>query len=128
MSELTPIQEFVRHRIAGEARGDRSLYLGNDTLTAEATASFARDPRGVHVPVARDAEERIAPSPALKPELIMSPQPIYGVTTGFGDSVIRQISPQKAAALQGNLVVFHLNGIGPTAAPEVVRATLLVRA
>ena len=67
-------------------------------------------------------------SVALKHELIATKQPIYGVTTGFGDSAIRQISPDKAGALQNNLIDYHLNGSGPLAAPDVVRATLLVRA
>ena len=38
------------------------------------------------------------------------------------------ISPDKVVALQRNLVRYHLNGSGPDAAPDVVRATMLVRA
>src|SRR5262245_27771283 len=116
MNDITPIGA-ARHRRAGDPRSERVLSLGDDTLTSEATARFARDPEGVHLRVARDAEERIAGSAALKHELIATRQPIYGVTTGFGDSVIRQISPDKASVLQSNLVVYHLNGIGPAAAP-----------
>jgi len=64
----------------------------------------------------------------LKLELIATGQPIYGVTTGFGDSVTNQIAPEKAAELQRNLVRYHLNGTGPIAPAEVIRATLLIRA
>ncbi|MFC9295003.1 histidine ammonia-lyase [Streptomyces sp. NPDC057011] len=64
----------------------------------------------------------------LKQNLIDTGQPIYGVTTGFGDSVTNQIAPQKAAELQRNLIRYHLNGTGPLAPSEVVRATLLIRA
>ncbi|MDX3537515.1 aromatic amino acid ammonia-lyase [Streptomyces sp. MB09-01] len=64
----------------------------------------------------------------LKQTLIETGQPIYGVTTGFGDSVTHQIAPNKAAELQRNLIRYHLNGTGPLAPAEVVRATLLIRA
>ena len=104
------------------------LWLGGDTLTIEATAKFSRDPNGKNVRVDGRIDERIERSVALKHELIATRQPIYGVTTGFGDSAFRQISPDKSAALQSNLIDYHLNGSGPFAAPDVVRATLLVRA
>jgi histidine ammonia-lyase/phenylalanine ammonia-lyase len=64
----------------------------------------------------------------LKQELLHSEIPIYGVTTGFGDSCIRQIAPEKAGELQRNLIMYHLNGVGPISAPEVARATMLIRA
>jgi phenylalanine ammonia-lyase len=55
-------------------------------------------------------------------------EPMYGITTGFGDSVGRQISAAKTARLQHNLVTYHLNGVGPDAGSDVVRATMLIRA
>jgi histidine ammonia-lyase len=56
-------------------------------------------------------------------KLIAHRKAVKWVTTGFGDSVTNQIAPGKAARLQR-----HLNGTGPLAHEEVVRATLLVRA
>jgi len=64
----------------------------------------------------------------LKWQLLEERQPIYGVTTGFGDSVRRRIGPQKAADLQRNMVRYHLNGVGPRSEPEIVRAAMLIRA
>jgi histidine ammonia-lyase len=108
---------------------DRDVcFLGEDSLTVEATARFAREPARKTIQLAHSAEERIERSVALKHHLIATHQPIYGVTTGFGDSAIRQISPEKTSALQNNLIVYHLNGSGPVAAPDVVRATMLLRA
>ena len=43
------------------------------------------------------------------------------MTTGFGDSAHRQISADKAAALQRNLLRFLRVGTGQTAPAEVVR-------
>ena len=54
--------------------------------------------------------------------------PIYGVTTGFGDSAHRQISPTKAGRLQQNLLRGLGCGTGPMASPEVTRVTMLLRA
>jgi histidine ammonia-lyase/phenylalanine ammonia-lyase len=50
------------------------------------------------------------------------------VTTGFGDSSGRQISADKAVALQRNLLRFLRVGTGAIAPDEVIRATMLIRA
>ncbi|WNI23330.1 aromatic amino acid ammonia-lyase [Streptomyces sp. ITFR-16] len=50
------------------------------------------------------------------------------MTTGFGGSADHQVSPRRAARMQRNLILYHLNGVGPWAAAEVVRATVLIRA
>ena len=65
---------------------------------------------------------------ALKHDLIAREIPIYGVTTGFGDSAHRQIAPEKAAQLQQNMLRFLGAGTGQIASPEVTRATMLFRA
>jgi histidine ammonia-lyase/phenylalanine ammonia-lyase len=67
-------------------------------------------------------------SRALKQSLIEREIPIYGVTTGFGDSAHRQISSAKAGKLQQNILRFMGVGTGPLAPPEVVRVTMLLRA
>jgi phenylalanine ammonia-lyase len=74
------------------------------------------------------AARAIEASERLKEELLQEEIPIYGVTTGFGDSCIRQVDSARASALQRNLVLYHLNGVGPIAADDVTRATMLIRA
>ena len=104
------------------------LRIGADTLTVEDVADVAS--RGTMPSFLFDDAERdrVERSVAQKNRLIESGQPIYGVTTGFGDSNTHQISPRKAAELQRNLIVYHLVGSGPVADPAIVRATMLVRA
>lgn len=51
--------------------------------------------------------------------------PIYGVTTGFGDSGGRLVPTDKVAALQGNLIQYLLCGTGATLPREACRATTL---
>ena len=50
------------------------------------------------------------------------------MTTGFGDSAHRQISPAKTASLQQNVLRFMGCGTGPITSPEVVRVMMLLRA
>ena len=50
------------------------------------------------------------------------------MTTGFGDSAHRQISPEKTSRLQQNILRFMGVGTGPIAPPEVARVTMLLRA
>ncbi|QQQ79550.1 aromatic amino acid lyase [Saccharothrix sp. 6-C] len=102
------------------------VVLDGSDLTVDRIAAVAR----LRVPVglAPRAEDRMLASARFKDELVDSGIPLYGVTTGFGDSVTRQVSPAKAAELQRNLVLYHLNGTGPTTAPDVTRATMVIRA
>ncbi|MEV5679099.1 MULTISPECIES: HAL/PAL/TAL family ammonia-lyase [unclassified Streptomyces] len=101
-----------------------SLTL-HDVVRLARPASREPAVRAVLHPGAVTAAER---SVRLRDRLMAERKPIYGVTTGFGDSVTNQISPERAAQLQHNLIRYHLNGVGPNAPADVVRATLLIRA
>lgn len=89
---------------------------------------MARNPSASVVRLSPDAARLVARSETLKWRLLEEGQPVYGVSTGFGDSVRRQIAPAKATELQRNMVQYHLNGVGADAPAEVVRATMLIRA
>lgn len=54
-------------------------------------------------------------------------EPIYGVTTGFGDSNFRRIAPQQSEQLQQNLVRYLTCGSGPLLRRPVRRAICLFR-
>jgi histidine ammonia-lyase/phenylalanine ammonia-lyase len=103
--------------------------LGNDTLTTADVAWGARAPQqDVRTRIDGEAAARMAASVASRDKLIATHRPIYGVTTGFGDNGQFHIGPAKTAELQRNLITYHLNGTGPTASEDTVRATMLVRA
>lgn len=53
--------------------------------------------------------------------------PIYGVTTGFGDSCDRAVRPEDAEVLQDNLISYLLAGTGPLLSEEVGRSVLFFR-
>ncbi|MGZ4174052.1 MAG: aromatic amino acid lyase, partial [Solirubrobacteraceae bacterium] len=106
---------------------DRSLLdLDGASLTIEDALEVARGNRTVRV--SEHAAHAVRASRDLKQALIASEIPIYGVTTGFGDSAHRQISPDKAGRLQQNILRFMGVGTGPIAPPEVARVTMLLRA
>jgi phenylalanine ammonia-lyase len=102
------------------------LDLDGATLTIPDALEVSRGDRTVRL--SERAAEAVRASCSLKHELIAREIPIYGVTTGFGDSAHRQISPAKAGQLQQNILRFMGVGTGPIAPPEVARVTMLLRA
>lgn len=119
----------MHQRASGSEEVDADVIrLGVDELTVGRIKRYARRRGAASVELPPEARARVNQSNALKHELIRTKQPIYGVTTGFGDSATRQISPEKAVSLQANLVLYHLNGSGAEADPATVRATMLIRA
>jgi phenylalanine ammonia-lyase len=102
------------------------LELDGTGLTIEDALDVSRRDRTVRL--SEDAVDAVRASRVLKEDLIAREIPIYGVTTGFGDSAHRQISPAKTGKLQQNIIRFMGCGTGPIAPPEVARVTMLLRA
>jgi phenylalanine ammonia-lyase len=106
--------------------GRTALELDGASLTIRDALEVSR--RGRTVQLSERAARAVSASQRLKDELIAKEIPIYGVTTGFGDSAHRQISAGKTARLQQNILRFMGCGTGPIAPPEVARVTMLLRA
>ncbi len=104
------------------------INLDGKSLSIEQIVAVARRDASVRLSDDPTVGAAIQASFQLKEKLIEDRLPIYGVTTGFGDSVHRQISPEKAAALQTNMIQFLGCGTGAYAPVEIARATVLVRA
>nr|HMN68161.1 aromatic amino acid ammonia-lyase [Bdellovibrionales bacterium] len=77
--------------------------------------------------VSSDALEGVKRSHAKLLSFLESGIPIYGVTTGFGDSGKRAISRLQSEELQRNLVSYLLCGSGPVLPVHAARAALLIR-
>lgn len=60
--------------------------------------------------------------------LAASGRTVYGLNTGCGPLVDRPVPAADAARFQLNLLRSHASGLGPAHGPDVVRATILVRA
>ncbi|MEV0675134.1 aromatic amino acid ammonia-lyase [Actinosynnema sp. NPDC050436] len=106
----------------------RAIELDGHRLSVADVVTTARARGRQDLRLADDAVLAMEDSLRLRHKLLEEGTPVYGVTTGFGDSADRHISAEKAARLQHNLVRYHLNGVGPVADGDVVRATMLIRA
>src|SRR5690606_29522693 len=63
----------------------------------------------------------------LDDKIKTSPQPIYGINTGFGSLYNRNIPPDQLEKLQDNLVKSHASGTGPSVPDEIVRLMLFLK-
>ncbi len=56
------------------------------------------------------------------------PEPIYGITTGFGSLCNKSISNSELGQLQKNLVMSHACGTGDEVRPEIIKMMMLLKA
>ncbi|GLY33002.1 aromatic amino acid ammonia-lyase [Kineosporia sp. NBRC 101731] len=95
-------------------------------LTAERLESLAGTAR-VEVDLYPEAEQRMTAARNGLLELLAAGTPVYGATTGFGPHVRYPADGDPSA--QGASLIAHLaSGTGDPVEPELVRATILVRA
>lgn len=111
----------------GTGPDGETLRIGAGDLDLDTVVDVARR-AGARCELDAGALGRMRRSCRVKLDALAHGAPIYGVTTGFGDSANRQIAPERAARMQQNMIRYHRNGTGPPAPPEVVRATMLIRA
>ena len=71
--------------------------------------------------------DRTAKARAVVDRLAASPEPAYGISTGFGALATTQIPVERREQLQRSVVRSHAAGSGPMVEPEVVRAMMLLR-
>ncbi|MEO5974286.1 MAG: histidine ammonia-lyase [Ilumatobacteraceae bacterium] len=59
--------------------------------------------------------------------LALSPEPVYGISTGFGALATRHVAPELRAQLQRSLIRSHAAGLGDPVERDVVRALIALR-
>ncbi|KAB8193188.1 histidine ammonia-lyase [Nonomuraea phyllanthi] len=106
-------------------RDNGVVNVGPEPLTFGDVVEVAR--HGAPVRLTDDALAAIAAARQRVDELAESPQPAYGISTGFGALATRHIDPALRAQLQRSLVRSHAAGNGPEVETEVVRALMLLR-
>ncbi|MET8013758.1 histidine ammonia-lyase [Streptomyces sp. NPDC005271] len=102
-----------------------SVVVGTSGTTAEDVIAVARG--AARVEVSREALAAVAAARQVIDDLAAKPEPVYGVSTGFGALAVRHISPDLRARLQRNIVRSHAAGMGPRVEREVVRALMFLR-
>src|SRR5688572_2522560 len=113
MSIFTPDSEKdITRDLAGPVLSGAPVrvQLGDDSLSTGTVALVGRAAENrFDLVIEGSAANRMDKSVALRDDLIATCRPIYGVTTGFGDSARFQISPESTSQLQRSLITYHLN-------------------
>ena len=104
-----------------------TVTVDGASLTLEEFEGVARHGARVELSAAPAVLGRIRRSHELNRRLMSEGMPIYGVTTGLGDSVDRHIGLDRAAMLQANLIAYLGCGVGEYMPVEDCRAMLLAR-
>ncbi|HEY7782201.1 MAG TPA: aromatic amino acid ammonia-lyase [Ktedonobacterales bacterium] len=108
--------------------GGHSVNVDGQSLTLEDVMAVARGGARARLSKAPGVRARIQDGWRLNRDLIRAGVPVYGVTTGVGDSVGHQIAPDRAALMQKYLIRLNGCGTGPTLPSDYARAVVLVRA
>ena len=101
-----------------------TVVLGTSGVTAADVIAVAR--AGARVELSDEAVAALAAAREIVDALAAKPEPVYGVSTGFGALATRHISPELRARLQRNIVRSHAAGMGPRVEREVVRALMFL--
>lgn len=102
-----------------------TVVVGTSGVTASDVLAVARD--GARIELSDEAVAALAAAREIVDALAAKPEPVYGVSTGFGALASRHISPELRAQLQRNIVRSHAAGLGPRVEREVVRALMFLR-
>ncbi|MGW6709564.1 histidine ammonia-lyase [Streptomyces sp. NPDC054956] len=102
-----------------------TVVVGTSGTTAEDVIAVARG--NARVELSAEAVAALARAREIVDALAAKPEPVYGVSTGFGALASRHISPELRAQLQRNIVRSHAAGMGPRVEREVVRALMFLR-
>lgn len=103
------------------------ITLDGEGLTIEAVEAVARHGAPVELSDAPELRARIEASRLLNDRLLATGAPVYGVTTGFGDSVNRQVGADKARRLPEFEIRKNGCGRGGYLPVDQARAVVLAR-
>ena len=101
------------------------VVIGGSPLSVWDVVAIAR--HGAEVVLDSDALVRVDSARAIIDEQAASPDPHYGVSTGFGALATTFITPDRRQQLQLSLVRSHAAGTGDEVSAEIVRALMVLR-
>ncbi|MGW3498551.1 histidine ammonia-lyase [Streptomyces sp. NPDC001020] len=102
-----------------------TVVVGTSGVTASDVLAVAR--ADARIELSEEALAALAQAREIVDALAAKPDPVYGVSTGFGALATRHISQELRAQLQRNIVRSHAAGMGPRVEREVVRALMFLR-
>ena len=102
-----------------------TVTLTTTPITTDEVVAVARGTARVELDEA--VVERTAAARTVVDELAESPEPAYGISTGFGALATTRIPVERREQLQRSVVRSHAAGSGPAVEVEAVRAMMLLR-
>lgn len=99
-----------------------TIKLNGSDLTIEQVIDIAYNYKEVSIDTSKLEKSRNFVEKKVKDGSI-----VYGITTGFGSNVDKQISPENAEELQVNLLRSHACGVGNYFSTEISRAVMAIR-
>ena len=114
--------------LAEDVIGPAAVVIDGCQLTLKDIASVARGGAPAILTTNATVRSRIDRTRRHLSELVERGTPVYGVTTGFGDSVHCHIDSNNAALHQERLIAFLGNGTGASLPEPTARAVTLIRA
>ena len=94
-------------------------------MTFEDVLAVAR--HDAKVVIAQATIEAVALTRSRVDALASSPDPVYGISTGFGALANRHVTPEYRVQLQKSLIRSHAAGLGNLVEREVTRALMTLR-
>lgn len=102
------------------------ILLDGNSLTLDQVIKASREYEEIGLSV--EGIDQIEASRAIVESVLEKEDPVYGISTGFGDFSKVFISRAEREKLQRNLILSHAAGVGDYFPEDVVRAAMLLRA
>lgn len=103
------------------------LHIDDSAISLNAIETYVLKRFPCEISFSKSVLSRVEESRRQLLGLLEKRVPIYGVNTGFGDSLFRSIPLEKTEELQNNLVSYLLCGTGPILSREMARGVLFFR-
>jgi histidine ammonia-lyase len=104
-----------------------TLLVNGSGLTTRDVESVARGEALVSISDDHAFQKRLRDSRQTLEIALEQGKTIYGISTGFGDSVSTRVQPEAQLALARNLARYHRIGVGPTLTQVEARAVMFGR-
>lgn len=105
----------------------RDVAIGEQPVSVEDVVDLAQQRASVSLAAAKGFRERITRGADLLDRILDEDGVIYGVTTGYGDSVTVDVPQELVSELPLHLTRFHGCGTGAHLSVEASRAVLVAR-
>ena len=103
----------------------KTVVIHTTGMTAQDVIDIAR--HDAKIVIAPETLEAVAHTRARIDALAASPEPVYGISTGFGALANRHVTPEYRVQLQKSLIRSHAAGMGNIVEREVTRALMTLR-